>query len=41
MKKSTLSYQILQVQRNKYINFLIIFTYIVTVVFFWIKQKRY
>jgi L-cystine uptake protein TcyP (sodium:dicarboxylate symporter family) len=41
LRKSTLSYQILKIQRNKYINFLVIFTFAITVAFFWIKQQRY
>lgn len=29
------------IQRNKYINFLVIYTFAITVAFFWIKQHRY
>ena len=41
LRKSTLSYQILKIQRNKYINFLVVFTFLITVAFFYIKQLRF
>jgi large-conductance mechanosensitive channel len=41
LRKSTLSYQILKIHRNKYISFLVVFTFLTTVVFFWIKERRY
>ena len=41
MKQSTLSYKLLKIQRNKYISALVVFTFLVTLAFFWLKEKRF
>lgn len=41
MRRERLSYQVIKIQRNKYVGFLVIFTFLSNMVYFWLKNKRY
>jgi hypothetical protein len=40
MRRSRLSFEIIKLQRNKYVGFLVVFTFSATIIYFWIKNKR-
>jgi hypothetical protein len=36
-----LSYQVMKIQRNKYVSFLVVFTFAANMLYLWLKNKRY
>ncbi len=41
LRRYKYSYEIVRIQRNKYVSFVVIFTFIANLVYFWLKNKRY